>query len=210
MKMLTQAKSRLAALLTPDERRSLALAMLHGVLTTILSDGRLAGQDQQLDPTVSTTQAALISKVWVVSADPLVLELAANQGAQPIFDTTAELNEALELARATVQRAGATALLVIPADVPLLNRADLQALAQALHAGNDVVIAPDHERNGTNALGMRLPTGMPFQFGLHSFDLHCESARRLGLSIHIYTSPTLALDIDTADNLVHYNVVRDA
>jgi 2-phospho-L-lactate guanylyltransferase len=67
-----------------------------------------------------------------------------------------------------------------------------------------MVIAPDRQQRGTNVLGLTLPTTLPFQFGTDSFVRYQETARTLGLTIHIYATPALALDIDTPDDLIHY------
>jgi 2-phospho-L-lactate guanylyltransferase len=145
----------------------------------------------------------------VVSSDATVLQAAATAGAHPLPDTTADLNAALHLAQASAEQAGAEALLIIPADVPLLTPADGVALVAALAAGRASVagsqaagvIVPSHDGSGTNALGITLPSPLPFQFGSSSFAHHQESARRLGIHLHVHTSPTLALDIDTPADL---------
>jgi 2-phospho-L-lactate guanylyltransferase len=192
MKDLATAKSRLAPQLTPDERQALALEMLRRVLAVLC------------DAANGATSAPLRA-VWVVSGEPLVLELAAQYGASPLADTSGDLNAALALARQAAAHAGAEAVLVVPADVPLITQADVTALAAALHRTGDypgrVVLAPDRRERGTNALGLTLPTRFPFQFGARSLEQHIENARRLELALHIYRSPTLALDIDTPEDI---------
>lgn len=189
VKALTQAKSRLADLLTPDERGDLMLAMLRRVLHALLA---------------FQSAAASISAVWVISADPRVMALASDLGARPLLDTAGDLNAALELGRAAAVRAGAEAMLVIMADVPLLTRADLEALTAALAGGAEVVIASDQAGSGTNALGLALPSTFPFRFGSDSWRQHIAVARARGQRVQIYTSPTLGLDVDTPENLIHY------
>ncbi len=192
MKDLATAKSRLAPRLTPDERRALALEMLRRVLAVLCGDAH-------------GTASAPLQAVWVVSGEPLVLELAAQYGASPLTDTSGDLNAALALARQAAAQAGAEAVLVVPADVPLITQADVIALTAALRSTDDypgrVVIAPDRYEHGTNALGLTLPTRFPFQFGPRSLEQHIEHARRLELALHIYRSPTLALDIDTPEDI---------
>lgn len=193
MKDLTRAKSRLAELLPPDARRALVLEMLHRVLTTLLPD-----------TTAPTTPATGIAQVWVMSADPTVRAMATTLGAQPMHDPTFDLNTALEWARTVVTTAGADALLIIPADVPLITPADLTALIDPLRAGTPLVLAPDRAESGTNALGVLLPSPLAFQFGPGSFAYHLDSAHNLGLKTHIYLSPTLAFDVDTPEDFIRY------
>lgn len=200
MKDLARAKSRLAELLTPSERRALALDMLQRVITTLLNC-RLPTYDQS---TIDNLQST-IQEVWVVSTDPAVLDYAATMGARALPDPTGDLNAALEFARGVVTAAGADGLLVVPADVPRLTAADLAGLVGALDQGAAVVVAPDREESGTNALGLRLPSSFPFQFGLDSFSRHLEATRARGLPTQVYTSPTLALDVDTAEEYERYH-----
>ncbi len=200
VKDLARAKSRLADVLSPDERRTLVLKMLQRVLTTMQS---VASSDHNGS---SNPQSVWIEKIRVISADATVRDLANSLGAQPLLDLTVDLNAALERARTTVIADGAAALLIIPADVAAIMPADMQGLTQALAFGADMVIAPDQLRIGTNALGLRLPSLLHFQFGPDSFAEHMHTAQRLGLATQVYTSPTLALDIDTPEDLDLYKL----
>ncbi len=187
MKDLTRAKSRLSQHLSPAERRSLALNMLCNVLQVLCA---------------SSMQPEL-QAVWVVSSDPLVHAIAACCGARPLLDTTADLNGALELARAAVVEAGADALLVVPADTPLITSADVTGIIERLWQSDPpaCVLVPNQQMSGTNALGLTLPATMPFQFGDDSFARHCNTAYNLGMHVRIFYSATLALDIDTPGDL---------
>jgi 2-phospho-L-lactate guanylyltransferase len=215
MKYLDQAKSRLATLLVPLERRELALGMLQRVVTTLLHAPTCNGQRaiQTLSPTADSRPAYLLEVVWVVSSDRTVLALAQQLGARPLYDTTSDMNAALELARNTAMQAGAEALLIIPADVPLIVPETVGEFVQCVLDGdgaatnNSIGIAPDQERRGTNGLLLTLPTSLPFQFGPDSFTRYLETARSLGLTPHIYDTPALALDIDTPDDLMNYSMI---
>jgi 2-phospho-L-lactate guanylyltransferase len=186
MKPLSRAKSRLAPRLSPAERHDLALLMLHAVLSTL------------------DTARPLVQAVWVISSDALVLRAAHAHGAHGLHDPTSELNAALELAKGHAAAQGAGALLVLPADMPLLSSSDVGGLVAALlapptssHSRGICVLAPNEDASGTNALGLTLPTPMACQFGPASFAQHQASAERLGLELRLYRSPTLAFDVDT-------------
>jgi 2-phospho-L-lactate guanylyltransferase len=186
VKTLHQAKSRLSSVLSPAERRMLVLAMLRAVVSTCC----------QAAPRIQT--------VWVVGKDAAVLEFAAQYGARALYDPTNDMNAALSLAAAAAVQSGAEALLVLPADVPLLTTADIAALLDPLQDAAPApacVLAPDQAVSGTNALALTLPPPLPFLFGPGSFARHLEAAQRHSLQTHVYTSPTLALDIDTPADL---------
>lgn len=207
VKNLTNAKSRLAESFSPAERRTLAIYMFRTVLEALCAALPPDDADEQ------ATAAALVQAVWVVSSDPLVLEMASHAGAQPLQESVEDLNAALELAKAAALEQSAHALLVLPADIPLITPGDVRDLAAALRAANHsedhndpldpprCVIVPDRESAGTNALGLTLPSELPFLFGSQSFSRHLEAAHALGLTVHIHTSPTLALDVDTPDDV---------
>jgi 2-phospho-L-lactate guanylyltransferase len=146
----------------------------------------------------------VLAEVWVISVDPAVLALAEQLGARIMRDTTSELNAALGQARDTLSAAGAAAMLVIPADVPLITAADIAALASGLRNGASLALATDRQGGGTNALGMRLPSDLPFLFGEQSAALHQAAALRGGLRLARYASPTISLDVDDPESLAYY------
>jgi len=184
VKALDRAKSRLASALAPAERRQLVREMFERVL------GALA--------------AAPVTNTWVVSPDAEVLALAATRGARPLAEGPAELNAALEQARSAARAAGATALIVVPADVPLIRPADVAAMAGLLAAGADVVLAPDAAGLGTNGLALRADAALPFRFGGDSAALHLRAAAARGLLTRLYHAPGLALDVDDPAGLARY------
>ena len=181
-KELAYAKTRLAPLLDPMQRRELVLAMLRDVLTTLCAASDLAG-------------------VAVVSRDPQVRELCAEVGALVLHDTGSELNASLTQGTAQLATRDAKSVLVVPGDVPLVTRGDITALVESLKEGAALALAPARQGGGTNALGLYIPSPMTFQFGIDSFALHTAQALRHDLITHVYRSPTLGLDIDTPEDL---------
>ncbi len=184
VKALDQAKSRLASALTPSERRQLTLEMFERVLAAL--------------------RASPVTTVWVVSPDAEVLERAAALGARPLTEDRAELNPALEQARSAACAAGADALIVVPADVPMVNSEDIAAMAALLAMGADMVLAPDVLGMGTNALALRAGARVRFCFGGNSAAIHLRAAVNRGLVARLYRSPRLALDVDDPAGLAHY------
>ena len=184
VKPLGEGKSRLQAALSVAGRAELSRGWLAHLLATITEWGGCAG-------------------VVVVSRDPAVLAQAAAAGAQPLLEMENDLNAALEQARRWTIDAGAEAVLVLPADLPLLTVADLtQLTAVAPTAG--LVIAPSHDR-GTNALLLRPPAAISYVFGEDSFTRHLALAAAAGITTHVVHSATLALDIDRPEDLLLVN-----
>ena len=121
-KELTLAKSRLAPLLEPTQRRDLVHVMLVDVLRVLLAAPGLAG-------------------VAVIGRAPSLLALAASQGALVLHDERGDLNGALAQGAAQLAERGASALLIVPGDVPLVTPADIAALL-APGAQGGIAIAP--------------------------------------------------------------------
>lgn len=171
------AKSRLADVMTPIARRALAEAMALRTLETALAFAQ--GQP-----------------VLLVSASAQLRAMARRLGARTMADGPVPgLNGALAHAAAGVPEG--CRLLVLPADLPLLEVADLEAMAAA-DAG--CAIAPDARDEGTNALhGPPLPE--LFRFGPGSFAAHGRAAAALGLSTVTVRRPGLAFDLDCPADL---------
>ena len=64
-----------------------------------------------------------------------------------------------------------------------------------------MVIAPDSHGQGTNALLVRPPGALRYQFGPGSFQRHCEQARQLGMAWHVHRSTRLGLDVDLPSDM---------
>jgi 2-phospho-L-lactate guanylyltransferase len=181
VKNLRGTKSRLAPVLDPWARAGLTLYMM----------GRVVGAIRE----------AGIGDVCVVSPDRIVLEEAERRGATPLIQESRGLNPALEEGRRRAVELGASALLVLPADLPLLEAGDVQALLKEAGEGTSAVVSPDGVRSGTNALLIQPPDVLPFAFGTNSFEAHLGAASRRSLEVRICERPHLAFDLDTAGDL---------
>src|SRR5262245_8163176 len=112
VKPLHLAKGRLSVVLTAAERRALVLAMLGDVLAALRA-------------------TELVRKTIVVSRDAEVLALAARLGAAALVERGDELNAAYAQAAAFAKLSGATALVALPADLPLLVPDEIAGLVAA-------------------------------------------------------------------------------
>jgi 2-phospho-L-lactate/phosphoenolpyruvate guanylyltransferase len=180
VKDLLGTKSRLSPILDPAGRAGLTLYMMSRVLSALREAG--------------------VENACVVSPDRLVLEKVRETGATPLLQESRGLNPALEEGRRWATDQGASSLLVLPADLPLLDAPDVRALLQS---GEDssVVLSPDGVRAGTNALLLRPPDALPFAFGPGSYEAHLRAARERCLSVTACERPNLAFDLDTGEDL---------
>jgi 2-phospho-L-lactate guanylyltransferase len=110
-----------------------------------------------------------------------------------VADRGRGLNAELDAARAEICGGG---LVLLHADLPLLENGDITALLEAAEA-RGIGIAPDRHGNGTNALAMIEGQMLGFRFGADSFHRHreqvpdCAVVRRLGLELDVDTPADL-------------------
>ncbi|HEX2979240.1 MAG TPA: 2-phospho-L-lactate guanylyltransferase [Anaerolineaceae bacterium] len=183
VKPLRRGKSRLAGVLSEDERTLLNFSMLGHILKTINDVPEI---DQKL----------------VVSRDPAALALAREYGARTVQeDGNPHLNTALRRATAVAQAYNTQGVLILPADLPLLQPEDLQELISHAQRSPAVVISPDRRNEGTNALIVNPPGMIEYMFGTDSFTRHCEQARRLNIPLYVCNNANIALDLDLPDDL---------
>ena len=174
-----RAKTRLAPCLTREQRVRVSR---HVLLRTI------------------SLARTLLDTVIVVSRGSDLLAEAANAGAVALVEEAAGLNLALSQAANFASVAGATGVLVLPADLPVLTASDIAGVLALADTPPAVVIAPCRHEAGTNALLVSPPQLISFAFGRDSFARHRAAAVALGIQPAIYRSPTIAFDLDTPED----------
>jgi 2-phospho-L-lactate guanylyltransferase len=190
VKPLTRAKSRLSPVLTQEERQVLAESMLDHVINTAKSAPGITG-------------------VLVISRDTRALALARDLGTHTVQESgTPELNYALMRATQVITAWRGRAVLILPADLPLISKEDVEGILALGTEEGSVVIATDRAEDGTNALFTRPPGLIDYAFGPGSFARHIELARGVHAPIHIYSSDRLSLDVDVPEDLDRLRQVR--
>jgi 2-phospho-L-lactate guanylyltransferase len=179
VKSLSRAKTRLSPALTGLERGALTLAMLEDVLDAALS---VPGWE-----------------TWVVSPDEVALEIAAGRGARPIPEAKPPLANAIRQVETKARQDGASALAVLPADVPLVT---VETLHEALRTLGAVVLARSADGSGTSLLLRRPPRAIPARFGPDSFRRHVELAEARALPVSIVERRELSFDVDRPDDIL--------
>ncbi|MGE0486423.1 MAG: 2-phospho-L-lactate guanylyltransferase [Gammaproteobacteria bacterium] len=182
VKRFSNAKTRLASLLSEAERESLAQAMLHDVLGAVHA-------------------ARLVAGILVVSHEVRARYAVERLGGLFLEENGNGLNAAVRQAGQWLTTHGQRGLLMIPGDVPLVTAAEIDELVAAHGAAPAVTLAPDRERDGTNALAVSPAEVIPFSFGRGSFAAHCEAARATGIAPGVLHLNGIAHDIDNPMDL---------
>jgi len=183
VKPLRRGKSRLASMLSEEQRTRLNRYLLEHILTIL-------------------NEIPEIEHTLVVSRDPAALALTRNMGGRTVLEDGApQFNAALKRATIAAKSQGARAVLILPADLPLVKAPDLRNLLK--HGKNPpvVVIAPDRRQDGTNGLFVD-PAGLiDYGYGPGSFQRHCQHATAAGARLEVVQSDRLGLDLDLPEDL---------
>ena len=189
---LETAKTRLGEDLDAEERVDLVTRLLRQTL-------------------IATRDARRIAGTIVVTMDPAAAGIAKEHRAVGLVERAPGLNEAIEAARSVAIARGATAILVLPADLPsvaarsvdeLLARASAAGAASAVDAtGGLVALVPDRHGHGTNALVVSPPAAIGPAFGAESRAAHERAAAAAGAG-YVELEGPLSLDLDTPADLI--------
>jgi 2-phospho-L-lactate guanylyltransferase len=182
MKSFDEAKQRLSDELAAGPRRALAEAMFSDVITAL-------------------RRAASVDRILVVSSDHATQQIAGGHGADVAEELGRGHSEAAGVGIAHALEAGASRVLLVPGDCPLLDPGELDALAANAGAGRSAVIVPDRHGTGTNALLLRPPGSLTPAFGPGSCERHVRLAEEQDTVPDVVAVPSLALDVDTPEDL---------
>ena len=181
LKNLKSAKSRLSNILAAGERQELVLAMFDDVL-------------------VSLRESHFIDRIFLVAdkyfnpvADVQMITEIKNRG----YDEA--IIEALKDSRVNQ----AQAMLILPADLPLVSRDELNTLIRD-QEDRSIRIAGARDQDGTNALVMKPPSLLATSFGVGSFERHKKFAKALSVKIEEINLPGLSFDVDTEKDLIDF------
>lgn len=181
IKRFDRAKSRLEATAAAAHRPALAEAMLADVL-------------------LGLRESRLVDRIVVVSGEPAARTIAERAGADHLDDPDdAGHSEAAWIGIADAVAHGADCVVLVPGDCPLLDSVELDRELDAQAPG--VAVIPDRHGTGTNGLILSPPDAIVPAFGPGSRDRHLELARSAGVRCRIATVQSMALDLDTGEDL---------
>jgi 2-phospho-L-lactate guanylyltransferase len=175
------AKQRLHGFLPATHRETLARLMYEQTITALC-------------------RATGIDRVAVATSDGAIAEHARDLGAL-VFEEREQLSHSASADAACLRaiELGASTVLLVPIDVPLVTPADFSRLAGAAFPG--VVIVPSADGTGTNALARTPPDVISSRFGPGSFRAHLDQAQANGVPAEVLRLPGLMFDIDTPEDV---------
>ena len=180
--LVQHAKQRLSSVLSPEERFALAQAMCEDVLQALAR---------------SPSHPAVV----VVTHDSFARDLAARFNFEAVADDNCGETNAIEMATAMCKQRGARSTLVVPADIPLIERVGTANDCRQRSFGRCGAGAGRGEGRGTNA-AWRSPSDLfPLRFGNDSFLPHLAAAKATGLPCVVLELPGIARDVDRPEDL---------
>jgi 2-phospho-L-lactate guanylyltransferase len=189
---LRTAKTRLRDDLDPIERTALVTEMLRRTL-------------------VATRDSSAIAGTVVVTLDPAAARMAKAHGAIGLVERVPGLNQAIDAGRSLAVARGATAVVVLPADLPAITPGAVSELVDACRDGAEgaatlglqgvVAVVADQHGEGTNALLISPPSLIDPAFGTGSRAAHRAEAEAAGATYLELAGP-LGLDVDTRADLL--------
>ena len=181
VKTFSSAKRRLEGRLESRRREALVEAMFTDVL-------RALGKTR-------------VDQILVVTGSRDAQRIARDHAAVVLTDAETGHNDAAGLGINAALDAGADRVVLVPGDCPRLDPAEFDDLVSHPVSAPSVLIVPDRHGTGTNALVLTPPNAISPAFGPGSCQRHMELARARGASTEIVHVPSLALDIDTPEDL---------
>jgi 2-phospho-L-lactate guanylyltransferase len=183
VKPLKRGKSRLSGIFSVEERENLNKDMLIKMLGCL-------------------NKVPQIDFYIVISYDPATLAIARDMGAKTVLESKiTNLNRALRKATAAAKTFNATQVLILPADLPLINKSDIQKFIDLGEKTIGMIISPDHRQNGTNALLVNPINSIDYNFGEWSFKKHIEQAERKKIKVMVSDIESFKYDLDIPEDL---------
>lgn len=184
LNVLRKSKARLSPMLKPAEREQLTVAMLKDVLSVL-------------------RRSRQVGSVTVVSADKNARSISRRFGANFLWEGRRRgLNKGLKLAISDSERRGASSVLVIHSDLPLLKPREIDEFLEESQ-GYSVSLTPSKDGAGTNALLMRPPRVIRPVFGRDSFRRHLSLAMKKNARSRILRFRGISFDVDKPRDLVN-------
>ena len=187
IKSFEEAKQRLGDALDKPTRRALAEAMFTDVL-------------------IALRRCQRIDSLLVITSDNGAERIAAGYGATVLRDDQQGHNDAATRGVARALELGAARALLVPGDCPLLDPHELDELIDLTMPSRSALIVPDRHGTGTNALLLSPPDAFGPAFGPGSRERHEALARAAGIQSETVTVDSLALDVDTPEDLAAVEV----
>ena len=180
------AKSRMRKDLSDEETEKIVENMLRHVLTEV-------------------SKSQMSDASFLITKDEEAISLAKQIGVETIEEKE-QINEStsVDLATKILIRRGATSVLRIPGDLPLLTYNDIDNVFRESIETNSCILVPSKSGKGTNAILRRPPDIIKSCFGEDSLRKHKKGFDRKQVQYKIVKNKNIELDLDCLEDLQEF------
>jgi|TARA_B110000263_G_scaffold34886_1_gene26632 2-phospho-L-lactate guanylyltransferase len=180
------AKSRMRKDLSDEETEKIVENMLRHVLTEV-------------------SKSQMSDASFLITKDEEAISLAKQIGVETIEEKE-QINEStsVDLATKILIRRGATSVLRIPGDLPLLTYNDIDIVFRESIETNSCILVPSKSGKGTNAILRRPPDIIKSCFGEDSLRKHKKEFDRKQVQYKIVKNKNIELDLDCLEDLQEF------
>ena len=142
---------------------------------------------------------------FLITKDEEAISLAKQIGVETIEEKE-QINEStsVDLATKILIRRGATSVLRIPGDLPLLTYNDIDSIFRESIETNSCILVPSKSGKGTNAILRRPPDIIKSCFGEDSLRKHKKEFDRKQVQYKIVKNKNIELDLDCLEDLQEF------
>jgi 2-phospho-L-lactate guanylyltransferase len=180
------AKSRMRKDLSDEETEKIVENMLRHVLTEV-------------------SKSQMSDASFLITKDEEAISLGKQIGVETIEEKE-QINEStsVDLATKILIRRGATSVLRIPGDLPLLTYNDIDIVFRESIETNSCILVPSKSGKGTNAILRRPPDIIKSCFGEDSLRKHKKEFDRKQVQYKIVKNKNIELDLDCLEDLQEF------
>jgi 2-phospho-L-lactate guanylyltransferase len=184
MKKLHLAKSRLSNILSPQQRKNLAMYLLDATIKEI-------------------KKSCIISEIIIVSNDKAVKNYSCLNNLKFIKDSEEGVNKAVILADNYCIDNGIDANIVIPHDLPFISAKEIDKICTMSNKYHKcIIICPSKRFDGTNILFRKPPDVIKTHYDDNSYMNHLKEAYKFKIPIESLDIVKLRFDLDTKEDLL--------
>lgn len=180
VKAFRGAKNRLAPVLNEEERAGLACAMYRDVLAAM-------------------AHAVSVNRVVVFTADPEGARLARGAGFEVSHEDQIRGHSAAVNSMMGALAGEPASVLAIASDLPMLDGGEIDWVFE--QGSGKLAILPSRDGTGTNGVLMHPAARIQMAYGEGSLQRHLQAAVLAGLVPGLISTPGIAFDVDTPEDL---------
>ena len=144
---------------------------------------------------------------FIITNDKKAINIANRFGVK-IIEEDKQLSESasVDCASKILIEKGATSVLRIPGDLPLLSFKDIDAIFKEAEQSNSCIVVPSKSGSGTNAMLRTPPDIIQSFFGENSLEKHIKEFEDKEVQYKIIENKNIGLDIDCLNDLEHFRI----